>query len=66
MGKAGRPPLEPRIAKLEREVEELKRTFTSQSEFIAKLNPHNKPVRDNAYSDLGYRPQFERWPGNER
>ena len=57
MGKAGRPPLEPRIAELEREVARLARV-------IANHFPVQIPNVDVPRGT--YQPAFERWPGNER
>ena len=58
VGKPGRPPLEPRIAELERQVANL-------TETVSKLKRMDKTTDDYLLSEKSpYTPQFDRWPGN--
>ena len=52
MGKAGRPPLEPRLAKLEQQVADLQA-------LIARIDVPRETIPQRLES---YKPAFDRWP----
>jgi hypothetical protein len=54
MGKTGRPPLEPRIAELERQVQALGELFTALQ---AQVNHQQMSVPRGTYQS-----QFDKWP----